>query len=89
MNKILSFIICCSVFSVSATAESSCKKSSSEVFREVSPSVVQIFSVSIDPSSLPTSCRDIRGIEAREIGSKLGRIRRFLALEANFYRTSP
>jgi S1-C subfamily serine protease len=33
-------------------AESTCNKSFSEVFREVSPSVVQIFSVSIDPFSL-------------------------------------
>ena len=50
--KIVSVAICCSILTVSTAAESTCNKSFSEVFREVSPSVVQIFSVSIDPFSL-------------------------------------
>lgn len=52
MDKILSVIICYSVLTVSTATASTCDKSFSEVFREVSPSVVQIFSVSIDPFSL-------------------------------------
>ena len=52
MNKILSVVICYSALNISTAAESACNKSFSEVFREVSPSVVQIISVSIDPFSL-------------------------------------
>ncbi len=50
--KTASVAICCSILAASAAAKSTCNKSFSEVFREVSPSVVQIFSVSIDPFSL-------------------------------------
>jgi putative serine protease PepD len=52
MNKILSVVICYSLLTASTAAASTCDKSFSEVFREVSPSVVQIFAVSIDPFSL-------------------------------------
>ncbi len=51
-KKILSIVICYSVLNVSMSAESTCSKSFSEIFREVSPSVVQVFSVAIDPFSL-------------------------------------
>ena len=50
--KIVSIAICCSILTAPTAAESTCNKSFSEVFREVSPSVVQIFAVSIDPFSL-------------------------------------
>ena len=52
MNRILSVVIYYSLLTASAGAASICDKSFTEVFREVSPSVVQIFSVSIDPFSL-------------------------------------
>ena len=52
VNRIRSTVICCSILATSMAVASTCDKAFSEVFREVSPSVVRIFSVSIDPFSL-------------------------------------
>ena len=51
-EKILTVVMSYLLLTVTATAASTCDKPFSEVFREVSPAVVQIFSVSIDPFSL-------------------------------------
>jgi S1-C subfamily serine protease len=50
--KHLVLIVCCWVLTLSVVSSSSCDKPFSEVFQEVSPSVVRIFSVAIDPFSV-------------------------------------
>ena len=51
INRIGSVVACLSFLSPTVAA-AECEKSFSDVFREVSPSIVQIFAVSIDPFSL-------------------------------------
>lgn len=51
IKKILFIVICFSLLYTSTAAASTCDRSFSDVFRDVSPAVVQIFSVSIDPFS--------------------------------------
>lgn len=55
MNRIMRFwlaLICFSTVAIPTAYAETCDKPFSEVFREISPSVVQIFAVSIDPFSL-------------------------------------
>ena len=49
---ILAGVFGCHIWAVPSAAEPSCDKSFAQVFREISPSVVRVFSVSIDPFSL-------------------------------------
>lgn len=52
VNKIRMVVICYAILAASSATASTCDKSFSDVFSEVSPSVVQVFTVSIDPFSL-------------------------------------
>ena len=47
--RILQVAICCVILAAPTATAATCDRSFSDVFRQVSPSVVQIFSVSIDP----------------------------------------